>query len=152
MSLLHTHVLGRDVKVAHSPLQRRALIKRSAAAGSKACIDDTNAGRGDPNRCLRALCQERLIIQRPGKRVTPVSAGLGLAKGPRCFEFSFDTAEFVLEYFRSPHRHGGPLLLPPSVGELDEFVERALGHTDGEGAVQQRNKLQHGLIKRPRLT
>ena len=152
MSLLHTHVLGRDVKVAHSLLQWRALIKRTAAACSKTCIDDTNAGRGDPNRCLRTLCQESIIIQRSGKRVAPVSAGLGLAKGPRCSEFSFDTAEFVLEYFRSPHCHGGPLLLSPSVGELDEFVERALGHTDGEGAVQQRNKLQHGLIERPRLT
>jgi hypothetical protein len=152
MSLLHTHVLGRDVKVAHSLLQWRALIKRTAAACSKTCIDDTNTGRGDPNRCLRALCQESIIIQRSGKRVAPVSVGLGFAKGPRCSEFSFDTAEFALEYFRSPHRHGGPLLLPPSIGELDEFVERALGHTDGEGAVQQRNKLQHGLIERPRLT
>src|SRR5258707_11564411 len=41
MSLLHTHMLRRDVKVAHSPLQRRAFIKRSAAACSKASIDDT---------------------------------------------------------------------------------------------------------------
>src|SRR3979411_963486 len=152
MSLLHTHVLGRDVKVAHSPLQRRALIKRAAAAGSKTCIDDTNAGRGDPNRCLRALCQESVIIQRSGKRVAPVSAGLGLAKGPRCSEFSFDTAEFVLEYFRSPHRHSGPLLLSPGVGKAAESVERALGYTDGEGAVQQRNKLQHVLMERPGLT
>src|SRR3981081_1175039 len=125
MSLLHTHVLGRDVKVAHSLLQWRALIKRTAAACSKTCIDDTNAGRGDPNRCLRALCQESIIIQRSGKRVAPVSAGLGFAKGPRCSEFSFDTAEFVLEYFRSPHRHGGPLLLSPSVCELDQVVGAA---------------------------
>ena len=152
MPLLHTHVLGRDMKVAQSLLQRRALIKRTAAGCSKTCIDDTNAGRRDPNRCLRALCQESVIIQRSGKRVAPVSAGLGLAKGPRCSEFSFDTAEFVLEYFRSPHRHAGSLLLSPGVGKLDEFVERALGYTNGEGAVQQRNKLQHGLIERPRLT
>ena len=27
-----------------------------------------------------------------------------------------------------------------------------LGYTDGEGGVEQRNKLQHGLIERPRLT
>jgi hypothetical protein len=54
-----------------------------------------------------------------------------LAKGPRCSEFGFDPAEFALEYFRSPDRHGGPLLLPPSVGELDEFVERALGYPAG---------------------
>src|SRR5258707_9240509 len=135
MSLLHTHVLGRDVKVAHSLLQWRALIKRTAAAGSKTCIDDTNAGRGDPNRCLRALCQERLIVQRSGKCMMPMIPGLDLAKCPRCSEFCFDTAELVLEYFRSPHRHGGPLLLSPIVGELDEFVERALGYTNGEGAV-----------------
>ncbi len=25
-------------------------------------------------------------------------------------------------------------------------------YTDGEGGVEQRNKLQHGLIERPRLT
>jgi hypothetical protein len=41
-------VAGRNNK---QPLQRRALIKRTAAACSKTCIDDTNAGRGDPNRC-----------------------------------------------------------------------------------------------------
>src|SRR4030081_2111625 len=152
MSLLHTHMLRRDVKVAHSPLQRRALIKRTAAAGSKACIDDTNAGRGDPNRCLRALCQERLIVQRSGECVVPVTVGLDLAKGPRCSEFSFDAAEFVLEYFRSPHWPGGPLLLSPGVGEFDEFVERALGPTDGEGAVAQRDKLRQRLVERPRLT
>jgi hypothetical protein len=45
-----------------------------------------------------------------------------LAEGPRCSEFCFDTAEFVLEYCRSLHRHGGPLLLPPGIGEFDEFV------------------------------
>jgi hypothetical protein len=45
MSLLHTHVLGRDVKIAHSLLQWRAFIKRTAAACGKTCIDDTNAGR-----------------------------------------------------------------------------------------------------------
>src|SRR3979490_2875796 len=122
MSLLHTHMLRSDRKVTHSLLQWRALIKRTAAACSKTCIDDTNAGRTDPNRCLRTLCEENIIIQRSGKRVAPVSAGLGLAKGPRCFEFSFDTAEFVLEYFRSPHRHGGPLLLSPGIGEFDEFT------------------------------
>ena len=122
MPLLHTHVLGRDVKVAHSPLQWRALIKRTAAASSKTCIDDTNAGRSDPNRCLGALCKERLIIQRSGKCVVPMTPGLDLAKCPRCLEFCFDKAEFVLEYFRSPHRHGGPLLPPPSIGEIDEFV------------------------------
>jgi hypothetical protein len=69
MSLLHTHMSRRDVKVTHSPLQRRALIKRTAAACSKTCIDGTNARRGDPNRCLRALCQERVIVQRSGKCV-----------------------------------------------------------------------------------
>src|SRR3979409_132660 len=69
MSLLHTHVLRSDMKVTHSLLQWRALIKRAAAACSKTCIDDTNAGRGDPNRCLRALCQERVIVQRSGKGV-----------------------------------------------------------------------------------
>jgi hypothetical protein len=122
MSLLHTHMLRRDVKVAHSPLQRRAFIKRSAAACSKASIDDTNAGRSDPNRCLGALCKECLIIQRSGKCVGPMTPGLDLEKGPRRPEFSFDTAEFVLEYFRSPHRHGDPLLLPPSIGKLDEFI------------------------------
>src|SRR3979490_3468802 len=111
MSLLHTHMLRSDRKVTHSLLQWRALIKRPAAASSKTCIDDTNAGRGDPNRCLRALCQESVIIQHSGKRVAPVSAGLGLAKGPRCSEFSFDTAEFVLEYFRNPHWPGRPLAL-----------------------------------------
>src|SRR3981081_1544741 len=98
MSPLHTHVLGRDMKVAQSLLQRRALIKRTAAGCSKTCIDDTNAGRRDPNRCLGALCKERLIIQCSGKRVAPVTHGLDLEKGPRRPEFSFDTAEFVLEY------------------------------------------------------
>ena len=122
MSLLHTHMLRRDVKVAHSLLQRRALIKRTAAASAKTCIDDTNAGRSDPNRCLGALCQEHLTIQRPGKCVVPMTASLDLAKGSRCSEFSLDTAEFVLEYFRSPHRHGGPLLLPASIGEFDECI------------------------------
>jgi hypothetical protein len=62
MSLLDIHVLRRDVNVAHSLLQPRALIKRTAAACSNACIDDTNVGRSDPNRCLGALCKERLII------------------------------------------------------------------------------------------
>src|SRR5258706_10052233 len=122
MSLLHSHMLGRDVKVAHSLLQWRALIKRTAAARSKTCIDDTNAGRGDPNRCLRAFCQESIIIQRSGKCVVPMTPGLDLANRPRCSEFSFDAAEFVLEYFRSPHRHGGPLLLPPGIGEFDERI------------------------------
>ena len=99
MSPLHTHMLGRDVKVAHSLLQWRALIKRTAAACSKACIDDANAGRGDPNSCLSALCKKRLIVQRSGKRVVPMTPGLDLAKCPRCSEFCFDTAEFVLEDF-----------------------------------------------------
>jgi hypothetical protein len=122
MSLLHTHMLRRDVKVAHSPLQRRVLIKRTAAACSKTCIDDTNAGRSDPNRCLGALCQECLIVQRSGKCMVPMTPGLDLAKRARRSEFCFDTAEFVLEYFRSPHRHGGPLLLPASIGEFDECI------------------------------
>ena len=99
MSLLHSRMLRRDVKVSHSPLQRRVLIKRTAAARSKTCIDDTNAGRSDPNRCLGALCLESIIIQRSGKCVVPMTPGLDLAKCPRCSEFSFDAAEFVLEYF-----------------------------------------------------
>src|SRR3979409_1758100 len=135
MSLLHTHMLRSDMKVTHSLLQRRALIKRAAAACSKTCIDDTNAGRGDPNRCLRALCQERIIIQRSGECVVPVTVGLDLAKGPRCSEFSFDAAGFGWEYFRSPQWPGGPLLLSPGVGEFDEFAECALGHADDKGGV-----------------
>src|SRR3982074_758217 len=99
MSLLHTHMLRRDVKVAHSPLQRRALIKRTAAAGSKACIDNTNAGRRDPKPCLRGVCQEHLIVERSGKCMVPMIPGLDLAKCPHRSEFCFDTAEFVLEYF-----------------------------------------------------
>src|SRR5258708_12948880 len=115
MWLLHTQMLRRDGKVADSPLQGRAFIKRTAAACSKTSIDDTNAGRSDPNRCLGALCKERLIIQRSGKCVGPMTPGLDLEKGPRRPELSFDTAESGLEYFPTPHPHGAPLLLPPPI-------------------------------------
>src|SRR3982074_1958757 len=111
MSLLHTHMLRRDVKVAHSPLQRRALIKRTAAAGSKACIDDTNAGRGDPNRQWRHWCQESLIVQRSGKCMVPMIPGLDLAKCRCRPESRCGTDEIGSKCCRSPHRHGGPLLL-----------------------------------------
>jgi hypothetical protein len=66
MSLLHTHVLGRDVKVAHSLLQRRTLIKRPATACSEACIDDTNASRSDPNRCLLLVGRSRGVGEAQG--------------------------------------------------------------------------------------
>jgi hypothetical protein len=51
-----------------------------------------------------------------------MALGLDPGKGSRRPEFSLDTAEFVLEYFRSPHRHGSAQLPPSSIGKLDEFT------------------------------
>jgi hypothetical protein len=41
-------------------------------------------------------------------------------------------------------------LLPAGIGKLDQFVQGALGYTDGDGAEHQRKEWQHGLIERSR--
>ena len=41
-------------------------------------------------------------------------------------------------------------LLPARFGKLDDVVQGAFSHTDGDGAEHQRKDWQHGLIKRSR--
>ena len=52
--------------------------------------------------------------------------------------------------FPTPASARRPELLPAGIGKRDEFVQGALGHADGDGAMQQRKELRHGLIERSR--
>src|SRR5262245_31934679 len=63
-----------------------------------------------------------------------------------------DAAELTLEGLRIPPRHDGPQLLAAGVGELDELVDRALGHPHGHRAVQQGKELSRASIERSRYT
>ena len=81
MSLLHVVVLRNDVEVGQSPLQRRGLIKHTAAGQGKAGIGDTDTRGGDPNRSLYTLGEESVILQDSGQRVAPMAGNLGIEKG-----------------------------------------------------------------------
>lgn len=95
LMLVHGSVLRRGAKIAQPPLQRRGFIDRAAAAEREARIGDANAGGGDPYRGLRTLRQERLVLQRSGKRVAPMTCGLDLQKRPRGPYVGCDTAELA---------------------------------------------------------
>src|SRR3954467_15321914 len=83
MSLLHGGVLRGDVEVTHAALQWRAFIDRAAAGQREACIGDADACGGDPDRGLRALREQRLVLQRPGERMAPMARDLGPVKRAR---------------------------------------------------------------------
>ena len=82
VSLLRRGVLRGGVEVAQPPLQRRGLVERAAAAEREARIGDANAGGGDPYRGLRALREERLVLQRSGERMAPMARRLDLRETP----------------------------------------------------------------------
>jgi hypothetical protein len=56
------HVLGRDAKIPHPSLQRRAFVHGPASGEFKAAFGDADAGRGDPDRRLPLL---RLALSAP---------------------------------------------------------------------------------------
>ena len=148
--LVNNGVLRSHVEVAHASLQRRAFIDRTASRECEACVDDANAGGGDPYSALCALREERLVPQGSGERVAPMAGHLDLVKGARCPQFGGDTAELELEGFRFTHRDGGAELLPAGVGKREEIIHRSLGNADIEGAMQKRKKVRHGLVERSR--
>jgi hypothetical protein len=112
--------LDSGVEVAQPPLQWRGLIERAATAYCEARIGGANAGGREPYRSLSALREEYLVLQRSGKRVTPVTCCLALEKRPRCPQFGRDAAKFALEWFRVSHRHSGLQLLPTGIGKLNQ--------------------------------
>src|SRR6476659_9575689 len=114
-------VLRRGVNIAQSPLQRRGLVECATTAEREARIGYTNAGGRDPCRGLLALYDERLVLQRSGKGMAPMTCCLDLEQRPRRSQVSGDSAEFALECFRLPHRHRAPQLLPAGISKRNEF-------------------------------
>ena len=104
VSLVRDGVLRRGVKVTHAPLQRRGLVDRAAAGQREARIGDADAGGGEPYRGLRALREQRLVLQRSGERMAPMARDLDPEKRPRRPQIGCDPAELELECFRLPHR------------------------------------------------
>ena len=78
------------------PLQRRAFIDRAAAGQREACIGDADACGGDPDRGLRALREQRLVLQRPGERMAPMARDLGAVKRSRRPQIGRDPSELEL--------------------------------------------------------
>src|SRR5262245_20937693 len=76
VSLLREGVLCGGVKVTQPPLQRGGLVECAAAPEREAGIGNTSAGCSDPCRGLRALREERVILQRSRERVAPMTLGL----------------------------------------------------------------------------
>ena len=72
--LLHGGMLGSNVEVAHTALQRRAFIDCAGSRQREARIGDTNAGSRNPYSCLRALREMRLVIERPASAYRQESA------------------------------------------------------------------------------
>jgi hypothetical protein len=136
VSLVHGGMLRSGMKVTHASLQRRAFVDRTAACQREARIGDTNAGSGDPYSGLRALREERLVLQCSSERVAPVACGLDMVKCSRRAQFGYDPAEFELERLRLVHRDGGAELLPAGIGKLEEVVHGAFGNPHIDGAMQ----------------
>ena len=102
VTLVHRRVLRRDVQVAQSALQRRGIVNHASAAESEAGIGDANAGGREPDRGLRALHEERIVIERAIKRVLPMALRLDLEKRPCRPHVGRDAAEFALEGLPTP--------------------------------------------------
>jgi hypothetical protein len=93
-------MLGRDVDIAHPPLQRRTRVDRRAAAKREARIDGADAGGGYPGRGLQGLHGlqgECLVFRRTPKSVAPLAFGLVLQKSARRPDVCLGTTEFEPE-------------------------------------------------------
>jgi hypothetical protein len=72
--LVYGRVQVGGVQIAHSALQRGAVVNRAAAGESEARIGDAHTGRGDPYRSLRPLGNQGLFSQGARERVAPMAA------------------------------------------------------------------------------
>src|SRR6185369_15800959 len=69
LPLLCDSVLGRDVKVAQAPLQRRSLVERAASTKRKTRVRYANAGGCNPDCGLCSVNEEAFVLQRSGQCV-----------------------------------------------------------------------------------
>ena len=146
-------MLGRDAKIPHSSLQRRAFVHGHASGEFKAAFGDADAGRRDPDRRLQLFRHASQVLRRRSLGVLPNAGDLRLEQRARRHKLGIKPSQSFLETLGLYQRGRREHLFDAGPRQFDKVLNGALGDPHSMGGMRQdkdRGEIAEDGIRRER--